>query len=468
MRNISIKPLPLEAVADHERLQITDPLVTGINGDNLASGEDLVLGADPLAGIENNQSFDQGQSGLSSLSESVDPFDFDSLDPLLEGPRDHVSASPDAAVVGDLNAIGFLPNDGNFAFVPGEGDSLAPSQQFSADHGLDPDENPNSDSFKPFSHETSYSVHSEGDFHGFSPTSPSNDGTGADPTVSGQASPDGGDSGIASLGDAFAAKGGNPGKPGDGGGGGGGGTGDSGVLSDYFSGSDDGDSGYDIWIDFKGSGWTVELQNAFTFAADYFTSIITDDIGGGGLYRGKTIDDLYVTAELKSIDGSGGVLGQAGPSATWTANDLTAAGVMQFDIADATDYQALGLWDDIVTHEMMHVLGFGSLWNYGDHVGLVTGNEYTGQYALSAYQETNPTAAFIPVEDGGGSGTAGSHWDEQALDNELMTGYINNDGDPSTNDDNYLSKFSVMALADLGYTVDYHDYPYDDGVNLTA
>lgn len=32
----------------------------------------------------------------------------------------------------------------------------------------------------------------------------------------------------------------------------------------------------------------------------------------------------------------------------------------------------------------------------------------------------------------------------------------------STVTDNYLSSFSVMALADLGYTVSYQDYPYDD------
>ena len=126
---------------------------------------------------------------------------------------------------------------------------------------------------------------------------------------------------------------------------------------------------------------------------------------------------------------------------------------MQFDIADAQTYQNLGLWDDIVTHELMHVLGVGSLWNFGDHAGLVSGGQYTGTFALDAYDDTHPGATFIPVEQDGGSGTAGSHWDEQALVNELMTGYINSDGNPATANDNYLSKFSVMSLADLGYKV---------------
>ena len=42
-----------------------------------------------------------------------------------------------------------------------------------------------------------------------------------------------------------------------------------------------------------------------------------------------------------------------------------------------------------------------------------------------------------------GSGTAGSHWDEETYDNELMTGYIN--------DANYMSTMSGASFADLGY-----------------
>jgi len=252
---------------------------------------------------------------------------------------------------------------------------------------------------------------------------------------------------------------------GDGGGASAGG-GSGGVLKQYFSGSANGTAGYDIWIEFKGTSWTTALQDAFIKAADYFTTIISSDIGGGGLYRGKIVDDLYVTAEVKAIDGAGGILGQAGPSATWTATELTAAGQMQFDVADALNYLGLGLWDDIVTHEMMHVLGFGSLWNYGANP-LVSNFQYTGSNALAAYNaQFGGNATYIPVENDGGSGTAGAHWDEQALTNELMTGYINNDGIPTTTTDNYLSKFSVMSLADLGYPVVYSDYPYDGVILL--
>lgn len=262
------------------------------------------------------------------------------------------------------------------------------------------------------------------------------------------------------------AKGGIPGPPSDSGSDDGGtddGSNDGGVLTYYYSGSLNGELGYDIEIEFKGSDWTVDLQQAFINSADYLTTVITDDIGGGSKYRGKTIDDLYISAEVKAIDGPGNILGQAGPTAIWSGIQLPAAGIMEFDVADVPKYYDLGLWDDIVTHEMIHVLGFGSLWDYGQHADLVDGGQYTGTHALAAYNKVvDPDATFIPVETDGGSGTAGAHWDEAALDDELMTGVIDNDNDAGTHDDNYLSEFSVMALADLGYVVDYFDYPYDN------
>ena len=226
------------------------------------------------------------------------------------------------------------------------------------------------------------------------------------------------------------------------------------VVTDYFSGKSDGTAGYDVQVHFSGSGWTQSLQKAFIDAANYFTSVITADIGGGGIVNGVKVDDLYVSAELSAIDGLGGILGQAGPTNVWKASELTVAGKMQFDSADAGTYLNAGLWDDIVTHEFMHVLGFGSLWNFGSNPLATTSGQYTGTAGLAAYNQlTGGSNAFIPVETDGGAGTANAHWDEAALGSELMTGYINNS--------NYLSNFSVNSLADLGYAIGYKDYPYD-------
>jgi hypothetical protein len=212
--------------------------------------------------------------------------------------------------------------------------------------------------------------------------------------------------------------------------------GDPGVLSEYLSGPD---GGFNILVDFKGT-WTVELQQAFIDSAEWISSFIVGDISDVR-YRGHTIDDIEITARLTDIDGAGGILGQAGPTAIRTADYLPATGVMEFDVADAETFDGLGLFDDIVFHEMMHTIGFGTIW---DFLNLVDGSGttnplFTGGNAASEYGD----AAGVPLEQDGGPGTVESHWDEETFTNEIMTGYINYS--------NSLSDMTIASLEDLGY-----------------
>lgn len=247
------------------------------------------------------------------------------------------------------------------------------------------------------------------------------------------------------------AKGGEKGKPGGGGGGGGGGESDPGVLSEYVSGGDSATS-YNIKIDFKGT-WTADLQQAFIDSADLLSSIITGDIADV-FFRGKIIDDIVIKAELKEIDGEGGILGQAGPTAIRTADYLPATAVMQFDIADADIFNGLGLWEEIVTHEMLHSIGFGTIWGYLDLLDTTTDPDapvFLGESAAAANGDE-----YVRVEESGGSGTALSHWDEATFGTELMTGWINYDAtDPSatTNIDTDLSAMTIASLEDIGYLI---------------
>ena len=266
------------------------------------------------------------------------------------------------------------------------------------------------------------------------------------------------------------AKGGNGGGGGKPGGNGGGGSGgDPNVLGSYTSGGQ-----YNIDIKFKGSDWTVDLQDAFIKSADLLSNIITADVSDV-FFRGKVIDDIRIDAELTQIDGSGGILGQAGPTAIRTAGYLPATAIMQFDTADATDMNtadpATDVWEEVVLHEMLHSIGFGSIWSY---LGLVddTGADpvFTGRHAQAA------AGGAVIVEADGGQGTALSHWDDATYGSELMTGYLygvvgtDGNGNPiygnpsnvdadlaagtvslTDGDASDLSNMTIASLEDLGY-----------------
>jgi len=230
------------------------------------------------------------------------------------------------------------------------------------------------------------------------------------------------------------------GPGGGGGGGGGGGT----SFPSYISGAADGKAGFDIQIDFVGTSWTQALHDVFVTAADRLTSLITGDIADVSVRtKGKIInvDDIVITAELGAIDGLYGVLGQAGPTSVRTNGSLPATAQMKFDIVDVND-MGLTVFSEVVLHEMAHSLGFGSIW---DRLGLVSNGVFTGANANNEYHAMGGSGS-IPVEQDGGSGTAGSHWDEETFGNELMTGYIN-DGQ------NYFTAMSAASFRDLGYVI---------------
>ena len=237
------------------------------------------------------------------------------------------------------------------------------------------------------------------------------------------------------------AKGGGGGKPGGGGGGGGGGT----SFPNYTSGPADPSAGFNITIEFKGTGWTQALHDIFVAAADRLTDLIVGEIANvtvrskGSL---QVVDDIHITAELGNIDGAGGILGQAGPTAVRTANSLPVTAVMKFDIVDV-NAMGLAVFEYVVLHEMAHSLGLGSIWS---RLGLVSNGLFTGENALAEFLAMGGEGSGIPVEQDGGSGTAGSHWDEETFGNELMTGYINAG-------QNFFTAMSAASFADLGYVI---------------
>jgi hypothetical protein len=230
-----------------------------------------------------------------------------------------------------------------------------------------------------------------------------------------------------------------------GGSGGGGGGGTTTSFAPYTSGPATASAGYNITIEFKGS-WTQAYYDIFKSSADRLTTLIIGELPNVTVYGSKggpkTVDDILITAELAPIDGLYGILGQAGPTALRTNGSLPATASMKFDIADV-NAMSLATFAEVVLHEMAHSLGLGSIW---DRLGLVSNGLFTGANAVREYHAMGGTLSGIPVEQDGGSGTAGSHWDEETFGNELMTGYINSG-------QNYFTAMSAASFADMGYVI---------------
>jgi hypothetical protein len=236
---------------------------------------------------------------------------------------------------------------------------------------------------------------------------------------------------------------------------------------------------YKIDVRFFGRAMSTDQQALFTNAANRIRAIIvgpvplvnvagTDvakdcEVTGVSPLTGN-VDGILIFASIDSIDGKGKILAQSGPCFVRVDqnNQLdfrTSIGVMKFDSADINSLAGSGNLQEVITHEMLHVVGFGSFWAFpgGDTAGKVllinpgADVRYTGQGGISGCQAiggVSTCATTVPVEGSqGGDGTINSHWRETTFNNELMTGFLNQGTNP-------LSKMSIKSLEDLDYTVD--------------
>lgn len=233
-----------------------------------------------------------------------------------------------------------------------------------------------------------------------------------------------------------------------------------------------GSPGFNIVLNYS-SAPTAPQAAAFAAAEATWESLITG-------YKLSDIanNNVNITVNLQAIDGVGGVLGSAGPTnaklnAAQTAVTptylYTQTGTMTFDTADVAGLLGDGSFDEVVLHEMGHVLGIGTLWDSSD-VGFAgrqelyvnNSGQYTGAFGLAAYNaEFGQAGTFVPVELGGGAGTANGHWDEvnggagltgrvslltgKDMRDEIMTGWLNTPA--------FISQLTIQGMQDLGYDV---------------
>ncbi len=165
------------------------------------------------------------------------------------------------------------------------------------------------------------------------------------------------------------------------------------------------------------------------------------------------VPGLLITASVGPLDGPGSTLGEAGPCLVRSdATAIPAIGIMAFDDADMDLMASRGILDGVILHEMLHVLGIGTMWGPGGR-GFVADPQgadplFTGPQGTAAYGVFGALNAMlgVPVENTGGTGTRGGHWRESVFRGELMTGWVGGGME--------MSRVTVSALADMGYDAD--------------
>jgi hypothetical protein len=215
--------------------------------------------------------------------------------------------------------------------------------------------------------------------------------------------------------------------------------------------------------DATGTGQFGQYYNDFAETMTTIESLLHSWSGPRAIeaqYSGFTIDVIF-----DDIDGAGGVLAMAGPTdiLRWggpgyakhgTRGAVVRAGTSTYDENDMAWMAATGQLRATIMHETFHALGFPGVWDdfgYRDRLGL----GFVGPNALAAYREATgqPFAPFVPVEQGGGAGTAGGHWsaddpyfyDPRTGVGEVMIGFSTPEA--------WLSEVTLAQFRDLGYTV---------------
>ncbi|KAG7369388.1 PKD domain containing protein [Nitzschia inconspicua] len=211
---------------------------------------------------------------------------------------------------------------------------------------------------------------------------------------------------------------------------------------------------FSLWLDLDVSSTDVAM--AYDSAHARWTSIITGDSTASrpsdfvlANQRGPafpdTLDDLYVYGFDTCIDGESGVISYARFTFLDSATRLPVSGVMALDKSDIPAQMMKGELESLILHEIGHVLGIGSLWNLFDFISF--DDKFLGVKAGDVWKNEYGCPGLPPIDTRGGSGAAYFHWDDSALQKELMTVFLD--------DVNPLSSLTIASLEDLGYTVDY-------------
>jgi hypothetical protein len=221
----------------------------------------------------------------------------------------------------------------------------------------------------------------------------------------------------------------------------------------------------------------ADIQQAFLDAAARWSQAIVGNLPGAnvtdldvGFCSGVDnqkftgfLDDLLIYVIIEDFgDDFPNTLGSAGPCYTRTGG-APIIGRVRMNSRRLGDLSA-SLRYDVILHEIGHVLGVGissgddPLWPVQDPspeenspACLAFDPIFVGPASVWTFPllATGHGGRSVPVENCHGDGTRNGHWRETVLQRELMTGFLNTNG-------NFLSPLTLASLIDMGrgYVVD--------------
>jgi hypothetical protein len=168
----------------------------------------------------------------------------------------------------------------------------------------------------------------------------------------------------------------------------------------------------------------------------------------------EQIGSVVIYVSVDSTKAAGGIAASSGPCFVRQSNHLTVIGTISLNAAQLPAIFVNGQLNDVLLHEMQHVLGFGTLWSSLTPALIVNAGTpqtaFTGAAGIRGCQQAGGALAdcvpSIPLENNGGPGTADSHWRSTIFGNELMTAFLAAPGTAKV-----LSEMTIGSLSDLGY-----------------
>lgn len=207
--------------------------------------------------------------------------------------------------------------------------------------------------------------------------------------------------------------------------------------------------------------------------------------GPGSPPANDVIDDIRIYVTIDSIDGAGGtegnIVGQAAPCSVRlvvfqapggqrqdTIVREVSRGVITLDEYDVARMERQGLLMSVVTHEMAHVLGFGTLWDLHGRLRNPSvpdkpneDTHFEGPLTIAAFDAAGGggfAGSKVPVENSGLQGSADGHWRESVFDEELMSAFLAVGTQP-------LSPITLESMYEIGYEI---NLGVADGFGLSA